>query len=64
MASAGLPAILLLHHLERHLAGAEAGHLHGARHFLQALLDVFFDLRHRHRHVDAALQGARAGLAG
>ncbi len=62
--AARLGAILLLHHLERHLAGAEARHLHGARHLLQALLDISIDIGRLQRHVYAALQGICGLLVG
>ena len=51
-----LVAVTLGHHAHRHLAGAEAVGLHGARKLLQARLDLAVDDLCRQREGDAAFE--------
>ena len=53
---ASLVAILLLDDAERHLARAEARHLHVLAHTLQALFHFLFDVSDGNGQVDAAFE--------
>ena len=52
-------AVLALDHLDRHVAGPEALHLHRARELLEALRDLRLDPLDGDRHGDVALEGTR-----
>ena len=61
---AHLRPVLLLDHLERHVAGAEAGDLRALREVGEALLHFAFDVAQRHGDVEAALEAGGGSSLG